>query len=216
MRKLIFILLFIPFILNAQIPFFTNGNQADCYVVIGTQVWSCYNLDVYKLNDGTNIPQVTNATTWAALTTPAYCWYNNDSVTYKEYGRLYNWYAVNTGKLCPIGWHVPSVLDIDILNTYLGASGGGKMKEAGLSHWTTPNTGATNSSGFRALPGGHRSLIDYVLIYYVLHDQANFWLTDEGDVGYGLQIDLYFDDAGLNYSDEMHKYDGQSVRCLKN
>ena len=76
-------------------------------VTIGTQTWMAENLKTTKYNDGTAIPLVTDSTAWTSLLTPAYCWYNYDATTYKNtYGALYNWYAVNTGKLAPIGWHV--------------------------------------------------------------------------------------------------------------
>ena len=116
------------------------------------------NLKTTKYNDGTSIPNVTNDTSWSNLTTGAYCWYNND-VSYKNpYGALYNWYAVNTGKLAPKGWHVPSDAEWTTLITYLGGESiaGGKLKEAGTTHWLSPNTEATNSTGFSALPGGRR------------------------------------------------------------
>ena len=96
------------------------------------------------------------------LTSPGYCWYNNDASTYKDtYGALYNWYTANNSKLCPIGWHVPTDTEWAILTDYLGGPdmAGGKMKEIGISHWESPNTGATNESGFTALPGGFRNLL---------------------------------------------------------
>src|SRR5574344_1392260 len=76
-------------------------------ITIGTQTWMVENLKVSKYNDGTAIPNVTDATAWAALTTGAYCDYNNDVANGTKYGHLYNWYAVNTGKLAPSGWHGP-------------------------------------------------------------------------------------------------------------
>lgn len=125
---------------------------------IGTQSWMVENLRVTKFNDNTAIPLVTNATDWKILFTPGYCWYNNDPATNKNiYGALYNWYTVNTGKLCPTGWHVPTDAEWITLTTYLGnVNAGGKLKETGTTHWLVPNTGATNESGFTALPGGSR------------------------------------------------------------
>ncbi|MBI5010148.1 MAG: fibrobacter succinogenes major paralogous domain-containing protein, partial [Bacteroidia bacterium] len=126
-------------------------------VTIGTQVWMKENLKTTKLNDGIALPNVIDNAAWAALTTTGYCWYNNDATTYKStYGALYNWYAVNTGKLCPIGWHVPSDDEWTLLTTFRGgySVAGGKLKETGTLHWTSPNTGATNETGFTALPGG--------------------------------------------------------------
>jgi uncharacterized protein (TIGR02145 family) len=128
-------------------------------VKIGEQVWMAENLKVTKYNDGTAIPNVTDNTVWAALTTGAYCWYNNDATTYKAtYGALYNWYAVNTNKLAPTGWHVPIDEEWTTLTNYLGGVdvAGGKLKEVGTTHWQSPNTGATNETSFTALPGGYR------------------------------------------------------------
>jgi len=128
-------------------------------VSIGTQVWMKENLRSTKYNDGTPIPNETEGAAWGALSTPAYCWYGNDAITYKTtYGALYNWFTVNTGKLCPINWHVPSDSEWTILTTFLGGESvsGGKLKEAGSTHWSSPNTGASNDSGFTGLPGGNR------------------------------------------------------------
>ena len=111
-------------------------------VTIGTQIWMAENLRTTKYNDGTAIPLVTDNTTWANLTTPAYCWYNNDAKTNgSTYGALYNWYSVNTKKLCPTGWHVPNDTEWTTLTTYLGgtAVAGGKLKETGTAHWYSPN-----------------------------------------------------------------------------
>ena len=126
-------------------------------VKIGTQVWMVENLKTTKYNDGTPIPLVTANSSWAILTTPGYCFYNNDAnVNKATYGAMYNWYIVNTGKLCPAGWHVPIDAEWTTLTNYLGSenAAGGKLKEFGISHWVTPNDGTTNSSGFTALPAG--------------------------------------------------------------
>lgn len=136
-----------------------HGNSYKT-VKIGTQVWMAEDLKTTKYKDGNQIPLVTSNTEWANLTTPGYCWYNNDQGTYgNTYGALYNWYAVNTGKLCPAGWHIPTNEEWTTLTTFLGGENvaGGKMKETGTSHWNIPNTGATNVSGFSALPGGLRT-----------------------------------------------------------
>lgn len=122
--------------------------------------WMTKNLDVSTYRNGDPIPQVTDPAAWAALTTGAYCYYNNDSATYAAvYGKLYNWYAVNDPRgLAPEGWHIPTDFEWTTLGNCLGGDGlaGGPMKEIGTTHWTTPNTGATNLSGFTALPGGYR------------------------------------------------------------
>ena len=125
-------------------------------VTIGTQTWMVENLKVTKYNDGTNI-----ATSWG--TTPSYAWNNNNKYYKDVYGALYNWYAVDQASngnknICPIGYHVPTDAEWTVLTTYLGGEtiAGGRMKEVGTTHWYTPNIGATNVSGFTALPGGYR------------------------------------------------------------
>lgn len=128
-------------------------------VKIGIQLWMKENLNVSHYRNGDPIPEVKNPTEWINLTTGAWCYYINDSAMGPRYGKLYNWYAVNDPRgLAPTDWHVPSHAEWISLTTYLGGEdvAGGKMKEAGTSHWQSPNAGATNSSGFTALPGGYR------------------------------------------------------------
>lgn len=129
-------------------------------VTIGTQTWMVENLRTTHYNDGGIIENKVDNTAWHTNTTGAYCWYNNDeaAATASAYGALYNFYAVSSGKLCPAGWRVPSDEDWNTLTDFLGGAllAGGKLKEAGITHWNTPNAGADNSSGFTALPGGFR------------------------------------------------------------
>jgi uncharacterized protein (TIGR02145 family) len=130
-------------------------------IQIGSQTWMAENLKTTKFSDGTSIPNVTDLSVWDALTSPGYCWCLNNASTYKAvYGALYNWYTVNTGKICPAGWHVPSYDEWNILSTFLGGLdvAGGKLKETGTTHWQSPNEGATNESGFTALPGSMRDV----------------------------------------------------------
>ena len=126
------------------------------YVTIGTQIWTNKDLDVTTYRNGDVIPQVTDPTAWAGLTTGAWCYYNNDAANGAIYGKLYNWYAVNDPRgLAPQGWHVPTETEWTTLINYLGGASvaGGKMKDIGTTFWGSSNTG-TNSSGFSALPGG--------------------------------------------------------------
>ena len=128
-------------------------------VKIGDQIWMAENLKATTYRNGTPIPNVTDDTLWENLTIGAYSWYNNDATIYKNpYGALYNWYAVETGKLCPTGWHVPSYEEWITLANYLGGYkiAGGKLKDADTTYWGSPNEGATNESGFTALPVGWR------------------------------------------------------------
>ena len=133
-----------------------DNNRYDI-VTIGSQTWMAENLRVTRYNDGTAIPQVTAIEDWQILSTPAYTFYDNVS---SYYGALYNYYAVadtNSLNVCPIGWHVPTDSEWETLITYLGGElvAGGKMKETGTGFWRSPNTGATNESGFAGLPGGY-------------------------------------------------------------
>jgi uncharacterized protein (TIGR02145 family) len=142
------------------------------FITIGTQHWMKKNLDVTTYRNGDIIPQVTDSTAWIKLTTGAWCYYNNDPANGAIYGKLYNWYAVNDARgLAPQGWHIPTSAEWNTLSTFLGGSAGGKMKTTGTS-WTTPNTGATNESGFSALPGGLRSINGG---FYNVGVQGSWW-----------------------------------------
>lgn len=152
-------------------------------VTIGTQVWMAENLKTTRYNDGTIIPNITKNSEWEALTTPAYCWYRNDSSTYNAtYGAMYNWYTVdvssNGGKnVCPTGWHIPTDAEWTTLTTYLGGEGvaGNRLKEMGSTHWRPTNWYSTNESGFTALPGGLRT--SYGTFMYV-GNIGGWWCSD--------------------------------------
>jgi uncharacterized protein (TIGR02145 family) len=190
-------------------------------VKIGTQVWMTENLKTMKYNDGTSITLVTDEKAWNALTTPAYCWYKNDAAANKnKYGALYNWYTVSTNKLCPRGWHVPTNEEWRILTTYLGGENiaGGKLKEKGTIHWENPNTGATNESGFTALPGGERK-------YDGAFDNSGsnvgffrsngcWWSSTEQYAFNAYYLRLYSSLSNV-YNSLSVKQSGYSVRCMK-
>lgn len=129
-------------------------------ITICNQTWMPENLNVSYYRNGDPIPRVDDAAAWNALTTGAWCYYNNDPSTEALYGKLYNWYAVNDPRgLAPAGWHIPNNAEWITLENCAGGYflAGGALKETGNLHWSSPNTGATNSSGFTALPGGYRS-----------------------------------------------------------
>jgi uncharacterized protein (TIGR02145 family) len=186
-----------------------DGNTYST-IMIGTQVWMTENLKTTKYNDGTSIPKVTGDAAWLNLTTPGYCWYNNDSITYKTpYGALYNWYAVNTGNLCPAGWHVPTEAEYRTLDTYLGSNSGGKLKEIGTTHWASPNTGATNETGFTSLPSGERYDAFYAIGYY------GFWWSTLDYSATHAGVMIQYNNSGIMDGDWYKKQCGFSVRCLK-
>jgi len=183
-------------------------------VTIGTQCWMRENLKSITFKDGSPIQNVNVDATWVALTKAAYSWYNNDAPTYKAtYGAIYNWYAVNTANLCPTGWHVPSDADWTTLTDYLGdlPVAGGKLKETGTSHWLSPNTAATNVSGFTGLSGGARDVngaFTGILKFGEWWSSTEYFSTNvwyrrlDSDNGYALR-------------GSSNKKEGFSVRCLK-
>ena len=185
-------------------------------VTIGTQTWMVENLKTTKYNDGTAIPNVTDNTGWGALLTGAYCWYQNDISNKNPYGALYNAFVGATGKLCPSGWHVPSVDEWNTLTTYLGGQlvAGGKLKEAGTAHWITPNTGATNESGFTALPGGSRQF--YNGTYSGIGVIGIYWSATETPVqnNHFNAIPMSNENTTANPGQYV-KSTGSSVRCIK-
>lgn len=148
-------------------------------VKICNQIWMTRNWDGTTFRNGDTIPEVTDGTTWAALTTPAWCYYNNDPANGAIYGKLYNWYAVNDPRgFAPFGWRVPIEDDINDLVSCLGSLSvvGGKMKQTGTTLWTAPNTGATNESGFTALPSGSRDIS--VGAFSNIGINSSFWYNE--------------------------------------
>ncbi len=199
-------------------------------VKIGTQTWMVENLKTTKYNDGTAIPLVTDNTAWAALSTSAYCWYNNDATTYKNtYGALYNWYAVNTAKLAPTGWHVPTDIEWTTLANYLIANGynydgtttGNKIAKslAATTDWLADTGTGTigndltknNSSGFTALPGGFRGSI---AAFYGIGGNGFWWSSTEYSTTGAWDRSLGYGGGALGRVDFAKSY-GLSVRCIK-
>jgi len=218
---------------NALSGHLSHGDlPGDCSTVLTTicdQDWMVKNLDVSTYRNGDLIPEVTNASAWASLTTGAWCYYNNDPANGAIYGRLYNWYAVNDPRgLAPQGWHVPTDAEWTTLEDCLGGwqVAGGKIKstgtiEAGTGLWFSPNSGATNSSGFTGLPGGIRSgdcAIDFSGI-----KRASYWLSStEFSIDRAWSRETFNDGSYLQSCHEQStpqpcftKRMGMSVRCIK-
>ena len=209
-----------------------GGAATTARVTIGTQVWAVNNLDVATYSDGTVIPEVTSGTDWAALTTGAWCYYSNDPTNGAIYGKLYNWYAVAgiwneasktdailRKKLAPTGWHVPTDEEWSALTTTLGGEivSGGKMKATGTSIWQSPNTDATNSSGFTGLPGGFRYPNGPVFNI----GSNGFWWSSTEDTSWDPDPRKSSWLRNLNYTNgstpsyNLNKKYGISVRCLR-
>lgn len=180
-------------------------------IQIGTQVWMAENLKVTKYNDGTVIPNIVDSA-WANLTPGVY----NDPAHDAIYGKLYNWYAVSTGKLCPKGWHIPTDTEWAQLETFLGTNAGGKMKAtgnstAGTGLWASPNAGATNESGFTGLPGG-LSVSGNILD---IGNGGYWWSSTELHISFAYYYLLSSADADVYSYYEGFKPDGRSCRCMK-
>jgi uncharacterized protein (TIGR02145 family) len=182
-------------------------------VTICSQKWMDKNLDITTYRNGDTIAYVTDPTAWAALTTGAWCYYNNDPSTNATYGKLYNWYAVNDSRgFAPAGWHVPSDAECTTLETCLGGSvAGGKMKVTGTITWTSPNTGATNTSGWAGLPGGYRGTNGSFLN---VGNNGGWWSSTESSTPDAWYRFLDFSNGNILRFSGVKKV-GFSVRCLR-
>jgi uncharacterized protein (TIGR02145 family) len=182
-------------------------------VPICNQVWMKKNLDVTTYRNGDVIPQVTDNTAWNALTTGAWCWYNNDSATYSVYGKLYNWYAATDPRgLAPLGWHIPTDAEWVTLSTCLGgvSVAGGKMKEAGIAHWTSPNL-ADNISSFTSLGSGNR---DGNGTFNNFNNNTFIWSTTASSATNAYTRYL-LNNSIILFRPNSNKLSGFSVRCLR-
>jgi uncharacterized protein (TIGR02145 family) len=191
-----------------------RDNQQYKTIKIGNQVWMAENLKTTKLIDGTPIPVVPERNSWSSAINIACCWYNNDESLYNSvYGVLYNWHTVATGKLCPKNWHVPTDSEWSTLIIYLGGLdlSGGKLKEAGLSHWITPNANATNQSRFSALPGGTRFKNgSYDFVGFL----GTWWSSTEQSPDFAFYRGVYYN-YGVVHKNYENKNAGFSVRCIR-
>ncbi|MDD5673049.1 MAG: FISUMP domain-containing protein [Chitinivibrionales bacterium] len=191
-----------------------DGNTYDT-VSIGTQVWMVENLKTTKYNDGTAVHLVADSTAWSNLTTDGYCWYNNSVSYWNTYGALYNWYAVNTGKLAPTGWHVPSDSEWEVLGNYLGGDNvaGGPLKESGMTYWASPNKNATNSTGFSALPGGYRVSTGS---FSSIGSTGYWWSSTVDNATSSWARGMASNSAIVGRSNYGNNSYGFSIRCVKN
>ena len=179
-------------------------------VRIGQLIWSTKNLNVSRYRNGDIIPEVTDQAQWDNLTTGAWCYYANSTANGVIYSRLYNCYAVNDPRgLAPVGWHIPSLDEWKTTFTYFGGelAAGGSLKSTSL--WQSPNLGATNSSGFSALPGGRR------LGAFIYLTQAGwFWTTTASSPTARYAIALSCDST-IAQTIAYGMQNGFSIRCVK-
>lgn len=191
---------------------FNSMSRDPIGVRIGTQVWMRKNLNVTTFRNGDTIPSIGQSSRWGLRKIPARCYINNEPKTADIYGKLYNWFAVNDPRgLAPVGWRIPTISDYKILFLYLGGAelAGGTMKS--LSYWAEPNTGATDSVGFSALPAGHRYSGGQ---FYGLGRFGCFWTLSTNGYESAKASKLYFDDVRSDFVD-FNKKAGLSVRCIK-
>lgn len=190
-------------------------------VLIGTQLWMAENLKTTRLNNNTTIPNVTDNIEWSSITTPAYCWMYND-IAYKNiYGAFYNWFTVNTGNLCPAGWHVPTDEEFMSLELFLGmttsqvnewewrgTNQGTQLKST--TGWANDGNGS-NTTGFTALPGGYRFAVNGN--FNNISDITYWWTSSEID-GQGFYRRL---DSGETrvFRGSTLKQGGKYIRCIK-
>jgi uncharacterized protein (TIGR02145 family) len=182
-------------------------------IQIGSQTWMAENLKSVRYTDNSIIPLVSEDKAWEAMYSPGYCWYNNDSSTYKfQYGALYNWYAVNTDKLCPSGWHIPTTSEWKTLVDFLGGpdKAFGKLKERGSLHWMTSDFDATNASGFTALPSGYRFFDGP---FDNIRNADCWWLANEYNVLEAFYTGIHIESVTIG-SFPVNKTWGFSVRCI--
>jgi len=190
---------------------FTDTRDGHVYktIEIGTQTWLVENLAYEGAGK-----EITDNSEWKNNDTyDGWCYYENNKVTYgSTYGLLYQWEIAKVA--CPEGWHLPSITEWNILRDYLGgylSSAGGKLKETGTAHWSSPNTGATNETGFTALPGGVR---DYA--FRSIYDKGYWWCSTEWNTGLGQGWNMSHNGDHLrDFNIRFDYYDGLSVRCLK-
>jgi uncharacterized protein (TIGR02145 family) len=213
-----------------ELSFSTGISDADgnIYptVIIGNQEWFAENLRTTRYNDNSPIPTGHSDQEWKELNTAAYTIYphseivglNSNAEVLEAYGALYNWYAVETGKVCPDGWHVPTYEEWRILEVYAGglSIAGGRLKSARTypdeqPRWGIPNTGATDEYGFSALPGGYRH---YDGTFYLTGEYCNFWSSSSVsmDESWGRRLSK---DSGSLFQFFYSTKHGFSIRCVK-
>lgn len=202
-----------------EIAFTTNNTVTDqegnvySTVTIGTQVWMVENLKTTIYNDGLPIPFISENSAWSDLYTAAYCWYDNDQKNKNSYGALYNWGAVNSGKLCPKGWHVPTDAEWTILIDKLGgiSNAASQLQEVGMSDI------ATNYSGFSAIPSGSANAGSPTFIGIGI--QGRWWTSTIDTNGWNVYWSMSFDKntpvIRNGFVSSAGLLNGLSVRCIK-
>lgn len=211
-----------------------TDQQGNTYktIIIGSQVWMAENLKTSRYRNGDLIPNITEQVVWEGISGGAWCNYENDSQYDCPYGKLYNWYTVSDARnICPTGWHVPSESDWNTLIGYLDPSfqpnpnstnlllssfAGGRLKSTGTQYWDSPNTNASNESGFSALPSGYRIVNNepYDRKFYSLNGSSSFWSSTSSDSAFAKIIRVEHASSNV-YKVKYEKRRGFAVRCIQ-
>jgi uncharacterized protein (TIGR02145 family) len=197
----------------------SDGNSYMTFIM-DNQEWMAENLKTTRYNDGRQIDSPgSDDAAWSANRSGAYSWYDNDQDNRETFGALYNWHAVNSGKLCPSGWHVPSDTEWTIINKYLAGNAGGKLKEGTSGHWHGTAPDNTGETGFNALPGGVRiaGLAGSAAGegYFCYRGRTGrWWSSNENSASDAWHRSLHFD-SGSFYRGLSDKGSGYSVRCMR-
>ncbi len=190
---------------------FVNDIDGNTYktIRIGNQEWMSENLRTTKYNDNTFIPNLELNSDWTTATQGAWCWYGNQSIFDIPYGKLYNWIAVNTGKLCPLEWHVSTLEDWTTLRLLVTNA---DLRDIGTSHWIPPNADATNETGFTAVGNGKRA--GFSGYFENLQEYSSIWVAEEYNTNNGQDVGVGpTNKTGFSTPD---KRSGLAVRCVKN
>ena len=216
---------------NSQCPSTITDIDGNVYnvVQINNQCWMKENLNTSHYRSGASILTGYSNAQWQGLTTGAFSYYNDDSISNNVYGKLYNWYAVTAAdSLCPLGWHVPDETEWNSMLIYLdpalntncqvncvqSAIAGGPLKETGTLNWSSPNTSATNSSGFTALGGGYRF---YNGNYQSIKANGAWWSTTPYGASSPYAWNRYlYNNSSIVFLNFDYKQVGVSVRCVSN
>ncbi len=203
-----------------------DGNEYQI-VTIGTQTWMAENLKTTRLSNGNAISNITSDSQWNSTTSPAYCWYNNSLTNKEQWGALYNWAAVNTGLLCPEGWHVPSDTEWAQLEMVLGLPSNeayntgwrgtdqGSQMASNNTLWTSGALASASqfgTSGFNALPAGRRNDDGA----FVLMNEFAIWWSSTQNYSYNaFYRSIVWNDTKVGRQTFMKEH-GFSIRCVKN
>ncbi|MDX9931390.1 MAG: FISUMP domain-containing protein [Bacteroidales bacterium] len=192
---------------------FDHEENMYYYRIIGQQKWLIDNINSQLLSDKSPISMIQDSLLWSQTNSPAYCYYPADRLDRCAQGNLYNWQTVNTGKLCPLGWHVPNNAEWQELADFAGGNeiAGGKLKISGTDVWMDPNTNGSDAFGFSMAPGGFRTETGQ---FMGLCKTAAYWSADASDENNAYVWFTSYNSAYLA-KDTCDKKNGLSVICIQ-